>query len=558
MLVRLSIKNYALIDEIDIQFGEGLNIITGETGAGKSIILGALSLILGQRSESKYFYNQDKKCIIEGYFNIEDYDISGFFEEHDLDYEEQTIIRREIYHDGKSRAFVNDTPIKLTLLKSLSEKLIAIHSQHATLEINTQSFQLLTIDSVAENRKLLLNFQDAYRQFLTIDNEYQKLAAKNAQLQTEMDYLQFLFDELQAAELKPDEQEELETQQSLLTHAEDIKRGLQQANHLLNEQEQSGLSLIKQSLQQLQQVESYFPKLSELSKRLSSSLIELKDISAEISMTESETLVDSEQMQVIEDRLSLIYKLQQKHQVDDNASLLELKNELDEKINAVLLNDDRLIALEGQRKEMYQTSQQLAAALTASRQASIPVIEESIQRSLAEVGMPQSVFKIQLDTLADEKLKKDGQNEVAFLFSANQGQAPQPVNKVASGGELSRLMLAIKSLVAKTSALPTIIFDEIDTGISGDVAIKVGELMRRLTENLQVIAITHLPQIAAQGAHHFKVFKEEQDQRTLTNIALLEYDDRVNEIAQMLGGKDLTDTALLHGKELLSLHQKRE
>lgn len=556
MLVRLSIKNYALIDKIDIQFGEGLNIITGETGAGKSIILGALSLILGQRSESKHFYNQDKKCVIEGFFAIEDYGIQDFFEAHDLDYESQTIIRREIYPDGKSRAFVNDTPVKLNLLKALSEKLIAIHSQHATLEINAQSFQLLTIDSVADNSALLKNFDATFRRFLEVDKEFDLVSKENAQLQSEMDYHQFLFDELQAADLKIGEQKSLENEQSLISHSEEIKQNLQQANYLLEEQEQSGLSLIKQSLQQLQQAEQYFPKIEELSNRLNSSLIELKDISNEISLLNGETSVDSERMQLIEDRLSLIYKLQQKHQVDDVASLLNLKDELDTKINAVLLNDDRLIKLTEERKYLHEKSRELAQKLTKSRQAVISKIEDSIQHSLKEVGMPHSIFKIRLTVLDNDKLKKSGQDEIEFLFSANQGQKPQAVSKVASGGELSRLMLAIKSLAARTSALPTIIFDEIDTGISGDVAIKVGELMRRLTENLQVIAITHLPQIASQGTQHFKVFKEQLDDRTLTNIRLLEQEQRVEELAQMLGGKDSSETAVLHARELLSLYHK--
>lgn len=556
MLVRLSIKNYALIDEIDIQFGKGLNIITGETGAGKSIILGALSLILGQRSESKYFYNQSKKCVIEGHFNIEDYHIQGFFEEHDLDYEQQTIIRREIYPDGKSRAFVNDTPVKLNSLKSLSEKLIAIHSQHATLEINTQSFQLLTIDSVAENGNLLKEYQDTYHQFLQIDKEYQNLSARNSQLQTEMDYHQFLFDELQAAGLKIGEQKELEEELSLLSHAEDIKSSLQQANHLLQEQEQSSLSLIKQSLQQLQQVEQFFPKLEELSGRLNSNYIELKDISNELAMLENETSVDSERMQFIEDRLSLIYKLLQKHQSDDVASLLTVQEELDKKINAVLLNDDRLQKLAEERTLLSKKSQQLAEKLTKSRAAVIPDIEKSIQTALKEVGMPHSVFQVQLSSFPENRIKKSGKDEVVFLFSANQGQEPQPVSKVASGGELSRLMLAIKSLVARTSALPTIIFDEIDTGISGDIAMKVGELMRHLTANLQVIAITHLPQIASQGVHHFKVYKEQQANRTITNIQLLEHEARVTELAQMLGGTDISETAAMHARELLNLHLK--
>lgn len=556
MLVRLSIKNYALIDEIDIQFGGGLNIITGETGAGKSIILGALSLILGQRSESKYFYNQEKKCVIEGYFDIQHYDIRDFFDKYDLDYEPQTIIRREIYHEGKSRAFINDTPIKLNLLKSLSEKLIAIHSQHATLEVNTQAFQLLSIDSVAENKKLLQEFQDAYHHFLQVDDEYQTLSQQNTQLQTEMDYHQFLFDELQTADLSAEEQHQLEEEQSLLSHAEDIKRSLQQANYLLDEQDQSSLSLLKQGLQQLQQVEQFFPKLGELSGRLNSSMIELKDISNEISLLDSETTVDAERMQYLEDRLSLIYKLQQKHQVDDIRSLLRIQEELDEKINAVMLNDERLGELTEERSKAYKQSQELGKKLTESRLAAIPLIEESIKSSLAEVGMPHSIFKIKLSSFPDEKLKKSGRDEVAFLFSANKGQEPQHVSKVASGGELSRLMLAIKSLIAKTSELPTIIFDEIDTGISGDVAVKVGELMRDLTDNLQVIAITHLPQIASQGIDHFKVYKEQRDNRTLTNIRLLNHEDRVNELAQMLGGNDLSETAVLHARELLNLHMK--
>lgn len=556
MLARLSIKNYALIDEIDIQFGKGLNIITGETGAGKSIILGALSLILGQRSESKYFYNQSKKCVIEGYFNIEDYNIREFFDHNDLDYEQQCIIRREIYPDGKSRAFINDTPVKLNLLKILSEKLIAIHSQHATLEINTQAFQLLTIDSVAENSDLLSTFQDTFHQFLQTEKEYQSLSELNSKLQAEMDYHQFLFDELQAAGLKMGEQKDLEEELSLLSHAEDIKSSLQQANYLLQEQEQSSLSLIKQSLQQLQQVEQFFPKLEELSGRLNSSYIELKDISNELAILDSETSVDSERMQFIEDRLSLIYKLLQKHQSDDVASLLTVQEELDKKINAVLLNDDRLQKLAEERAQLSDKSRQLAAKLTKTREATIPVIENSIQHSLKEVGMPHSIFKIQLNPFADHILKKSGQDEVVFLFSANQGQEPQPVSKVASGGELSRLMLAIKSLVAQTSALPTIIFDEIDTGISGDVAMKVGELMRQLTTNLQVIAITHLPQIAAQGVHHFKVYKEQHTNKTITNIQLLEHEARVTELAQMLGGTDISETATMHARELLNLHLK--
>jgi DNA repair protein RecN (Recombination protein N) len=555
MLARLSIKNYALIDEIDIQFATGLNIITGETGAGKSIILGALSLILGQRSESKYFYNQDKKCVIEGYFNIDNYKIKPFFEENDLDYEPQTILRREIFSDGKSRAFINDTPVKLSLLKTISERLIAIHSQHATLEINKESFQLLTIDGVAENNDLLTHFHKTFTDFNKAKDSYNNLVKESAQLQSETDYHQFLFDELQEVGLQPDEQKLLEEELNKLSHAEEIKRSLQQASFALDAQDQSALQLLKEGLSQLQQCEKFLPSIHELSTRLNSSIIELKDINEELYQLDNETFVDSERMIIVQDRLSLIYKLQQKHQVSTIGELIKLRDELDEKINAVSINEDKILKLKAETELLNQQALALAEDLSKRRQVAIPLIEKEIVSSLIKVGMPQSIFKIKLNSLPAGELRNSGKDEVEFLFTANLGQEPQSVSKVASGGELSRLMLAIKSLIAKTSALPTIIFDEIDTGISGEVAIKVGDLMKKLTENLQVIAITHLPQIASQGSSHFKVYKEEKTNHTQTNIQLLNPEERVHEIAQMLGGKDISETAFLHAKELLTLNK---
>lgn len=551
MLARLSIKNYALIDEIDIQFATGLNIITGETGAGKSIILGALSLILGQRSESKYFYNQDKKCVIEGYFNIDSYQIKPFFEENDLDYEPQTILRREIFSDGKSRAFINDTPVKLALLKSVSERLIAIHSQHATLEINKESFQLLTIDGVAENGQLLAQFHKTFTDFNKAKESYNKLVKESAQLKSETDYHQFLFDELQEANLQADEQKLLEEELNRLSHAEEIKRSLEQASFALDTQEQSALQLLKEGLSQLQQCERFLPSIHELSARLNSSIIELKDINEELNQLDNDTFVDSERMLIVQERLSLIYKLQQKHQVSTVEDLIQLRDELDEKINAVSINDDNLLKLKAEKERLNQQALALAEDLSKRRIDAIPLIEKEIVDSLTKVGMPQSIFKIQINSLPAGELRSSGKDEVEFLFTANLGQEPQSVSKVASGGELSRLMLAIKSLIARTSALPTIIFDEIDTGISGEVAIKVGELMNKLTENLQVIAITHLPQIASQGSSHFKVYKEEKANHTQTNIQLLNPEERIYEVAQMLGGKDISETAILHAKELL-------
>jgi DNA repair protein RecN (Recombination protein N) len=555
MLARLSIKNYALIDEIDIQFATGLNIITGETGAGKSIILGALSLILGQRSESKYFYNQDKKCVIEGYFNIDNYKIKPFFEENDLDYEPQTILRREIFSDGKSRAFINDTPVKLSLLKTISERLIAIHSQHATLEINKESFQLLTIDGVAENNDLLTRFHKTFTDFNKTKDSYNNLIKESAQLQSETDYHQFLFDELQDANLESDEQKLLEEELNKLSHAEEIKRSLQQASFALDAQDQSALQLLKEGLSQLQQCEKFLPSIHELSNRLNSSIVELKDINEELYQLDNETFVDSERMLIVQDRLSLIYKLQQKHQVSTIDELIQLRDELDEKINAVSINEDKILKLKAETELLNQQALALAEDLSKRRQEAIPLIEKQIVSSLIKVGMPQSIFKIKLNSLPVGELRNSGKDEVEFLFTANLGQEPQSVSKVASGGELSRLMLAIKSLIAKTSALPTIIFDEIDTGISGEVAIKVGDLMKKLTENLQVIAITHLPQIASQGSSHFKVYKEEKINHTQTNIQLLNPEERVHEIAQMLGGKDISETAFLHAKELLTLNK---
>lgn len=552
MLNRLSIKNYALINEIDISFSKGLTIITGETGAGKSIILGALSLILGQRSESKYFFNQEKKCIIEGYFNIESYDLHDFFKENDIDYEAQTILRREILNEGKSRSFINDTPVTLSILKALGERLIAIHSQHAVLEINKESFQLLTLDSIAENAELSTNFQSSYKNLKEFSSTLEALESKAAKIKAEADYHQFLFDELEAAQLNSDEQDSLEEELNRLTHSEEIKRNLQNFNHLVSEQEQPALELIKDSISKLEQVEHFLPQLKDLLTRLRSSYLEIKDISAEVAMLESETSVDEERSQIIQDRLSLLFRLQQKHQVNTVSELIEIQFELGEKIEAVSLNDELIKELLKNKEKAEKQSRDLASQLTASRRKAIPKIESRIHDILKKAGMPQSVFKIELTDLEENQLRSTGKDRIQFNFSANAGQLPQPVNKVASGGELSRLMLAIKSIIAETTSLPTIIFDEIDTGISGEIAIKVGEIMEDLGANLQVIAITHLPQIAAKGASHFKVYKTQNDSGTSTNIGLLNSEERIQEIAQMLGGAKPSETAFMHAKELLN------
>jgi len=555
MLARLSIKNYALIDEIDIRFARGLNMITGETGAGKSIILGALSLILGQRSESKYFYNQNKKCVIEGYFDIGNYDLHSFFEENDLDYEEQTILRREIFNEGKTRAFINDTPVKLSLLKILSERLIAIHSQHALIEINKESFQLLAIDSVADNKELRMQVAQQYRSYQQVKAEYDVLQQETARQKTETDYHQFLFQELDEAQLKAGEQLQLEEEMNRLQHAEEIKLSLQKALFLLDDREESALQLMRQTHSELQQYDSLLSSVRELSTRLQSCFIELKDINDEIQQLDNATTVDSERLLMIQDRLSLIYKLQQKHQVDSVEALIDIRDELDERIGSVSINEERLIKLQKEKEEQHKELLALAEQLSANRQQSLPSIEKAVEESLATVGMPHSRFVIDLKRLPADQIRSSGQDAVEFLFSANVGQDVHSLSKVASGGELSRLMLAIKSLIAQSSALPTIIFDEIDTGISGEVAIRVGQLMNRMTENLQVIAISHLPQIASQGTSHYKVYKEKSDTQTLTNIRLLNAEERVAEIAEMLGGKEPAESAIMHARDLLQAGQ---
>ena len=549
MLNRLLIKNYALIDQLDINLSAGLNMLTGETGAGKSIILGALSLILGQRAESKYFFNQEKKCVIEGFFDIKDYLLKDYFDEFDLDYEDETILRREITADGKSRAFINDTPVNLSILKGLGERLIAIHSQHATLEINTEEFQFMTLDSVGNNTALLAQYQETFKQYKETHKQLIALEEEMKQAQTEADYHQFLFDELASAKLAIDEQEELEQEQNQLSHAEEIKRSLLSAHFLLSEQDQPIIQALKEALQQIQQAERFVPHLKELTERLQSSLIEIKDIAEEIEQTERGVLFDEERLIVVNDRLSLLFQLQQKHHVSQVADLIQIREEINTKLAKQASNDEELTQLTIRYQQLEQACQDLAAQLHQSREKAIPIVQKEVTHVLHEVGMPNSTLQIQLAPAS--QLRAFGSDTIQFLFSANKGMQPQPMSKVASGGELSRLMLSIKSLVAKTTALPTMIFDEIDTGISGEVALKVGQVMEDMAQYLQVIAITHLPQIASKGNTHYQVYKTDTASITRTHMRQLTEEERVIELAQMLSGSNPGEAAIQHAKELL-------
>jgi DNA repair protein RecN (Recombination protein N) len=551
MLQKLVINNYALIDNLEISFGDGLNILTGETGAGKSIILGALSLILGQRAESRYFFNQQKKCVIEGIFTISNFHLKSFFEDNELDYEAETILRREISADGKSRAFINDTPVTLNILKALGEKLIDIHSQHATLEINDPEFQLLVVDSVAGHGNLLTDYQSKFKAYKKATAKLQQLISESDKAKSDLDYYQFQFDELEKASLAEDEQEKLEQELYTLNNAEEIKRNLFSACYLMQEGETSALIQLREATHHLSSLEKFNPLIAELHKRLKSTLIELKDIATEIETLEQHTHTNEARATEMNERLSLIYNLQKKHHVITNAELLRLQEDLSTKIQQALFGDEEIEKLQKQIASEKQELENSASRLSANRAKAIPDIEKQVIQSLAEMGMDNSTLKIEPNTTP--ALGVNGTDQVRFLFSANKGHTLAEMSKVASGGELSRLMLSIKSLIAKYTALPTIIFDEIDAGVSGEVANKVGQIMERLAENLQVITITHLPQIASKGKSHYFVYKDNEAAITYTRIRQLSEQERVLEIAKMLSGDKPGESALQNARELLNL-----
>ena len=564
MLQKLSISNYALIDDLEISFDPGLNILTGETGAGKSIILGALSLILGQRAESRYFFNQQKKCVIEGTFLIKEFHLKSFFDENDLDHEAETILRREISSDGKSRAFVNDTPVNLALLKQLGEKLIDIHSQHATLEINDPDFQLLVVDAVAGHSDLLSDYRNKYRSYRKDTARLQQMIAASDKAKADLDYYQFQFDELEKAGLIAGEQEKLEQELYTLNNAEEIKRSLLAAVYLVQDGDASALLQMREALHHLSSLEKFNPGIAELHERLKSVTIELKDIAAEIEDIEQCTHTDETRIIAINDRLNIIYTLQKKHRLSTIADLLGLQDELSEKIAQAVHGDEAIEKLQKQIALDKVELEQLAKQLSSNRTKVIPKIEAEVVNALAEMGMSNSALKIKREVRMPiaigtespkvqktEYLSDSGIDDVLFLFSANKGHSLAEMSKVASGGELSRLMLSIKSLIASHTALPTIIFDEIDAGVSGEVANKVGIIMERLAKNLQVIAITHLPQIASKSGAHYFVYKDNSSATTNTRIKQLNRDERILEIAKMLSGDKPGDSALQNARELL-------
>ncbi|MBX0332793.1 DNA repair protein RecN [Pontibacter sp. HSC-14F20] len=559
MLIDLKIKNYALIEQLEMNPSPVLNIITGETGAGKSIMLGAIGLLLGNRADSKLLFNQEQKCVIEGVFDISQYNLKEVFLAEDLDFDEQCILRREISPSGKSRAFVNDTPVTLDVLRKIGENLMDIHSQHDTLQLGDTSFQLNILDIYAGNTSLdiyagnlsyLKDYNETFRRYKKLEGDYKKLTDQLAQAQKELDYNTFLLNELEEINLQEDEQEQLETELKELENAEDIKLKLTQAVQSLTESEFNITSALKDTVQLIGQLAAFSPKYEELRTRTESCMIELNDVAGELEDAERRTEADPARTTEVQERLNTIYTLQRKHQVNTIAELLGIQRELENKVGSVLNLDNALASTEKAMKEAENEMLEKAAVLSERRKASFGQFEKELYTLLAELGMPNARIVIQHKSAAPTAT---GTDEISILFSANKGAQPQSLVKAASGGEFSRLMLSIKYMLADKTALPTIVFDEIDTGISGEVAVKVGRMMQQMAQKHQIIAISHLPQIAAQGNSHYFVYKHDTEDRTISRVKKLSEKERVDEIAHMIAGANPSASAYKSAKELLSL-----
>ena len=552
MLHKLSIKNYAIIEQLEIAFNDRMNIITGETGAGKSILLGALSLILGDRADTRVLYDKDEKCVVEADFEIENRGLKSFFEAHELDFETHTIVRREINQSGKSRAFVNDTPVTLAVLKELGEKLMNLHSQHETLDLVKAGFQLQIIDALARTKGLLIDYRQkfqVYRKGLARLNELTELAKSSS---AEMDYLHFQLKELSESKLEAGEQDDLEREQGILANVEEIKTAVQSAAQILSNDEISVLQQMIEVQSRLKPVRNFNKDILSLSERLQSAYEELKDIGNELDSVQDATSLDPEKLELVNARLSVIYRLQKKHNVNTLDELLKIQQDLEEKISSVEVNSTDIDELRKQLDKQFKELSGMADQLHSAREKVLRDFQTHVVVLLSKVGMQNAVFKVDIRKLDLQQINENGLTELRFMFSANKGFAPHEIKDVASGGELSRLMLCIKSLVADADALPTMIFDEIDSGISGEVALKVGEIMKKLSRNHQLICITHLPQIARTGDQHLYIYKETKDNRTQTRMKELKGEERIIEIAKMLSGNKLSEASLANARELIA------
>ena len=549
MLKRLTVANYALINELAVDFHNGLNSVTGETGAGKSIILGALGLIIGNRADFSVLKNKEKKCVVEGTFQIENYKLHVFFEKNDLDYDAATIMRREITPSGKSRAFINDTPVNLKVMRELGLKLIDIHSQHQNLELANHKFQLILVDTVAGAESVLIDYQKVFQECSVAQKELDNLKVLAEKSSSDLDYYQFQFNQLDEAKLEKGEQIDLEVELEKLNHAGEIKSTLTNVQQLLDGEQFSAIQKIKESEKLLGTIGEYIPEILEMKERLQSSFIEIQDILDEVAQIEENTEHNPTRIEFINQRLNTIYSLQQKHNATTINELLDLKDRFDKKINEVAGYDDEIKALEKKLDEKYVLLEKKADKLTKVRKDTFSVIENAVLKDLRQLGMPKSKFNIVHEQLTE--FGRDGRDSVSFLFTANADIHPAEISKIASGGEMSRLMLAIKNILRNSKSLPTIIFDEIDSGVSGEIALKMGNILKSFSESAQIINITHLPQIAAKGDTHFKVYKYEQNSSTFTSIKLLTGDERIEELAKMVGGEKLSDSTLKTAKLLM-------
>ena len=550
MLRQLSIQNYAIIDQLHIDFRNGVNIITGETGAGKSILLGALSLLLGERADSKALYSQDQKCVLEAEFDSVS-DTKYLFEANDLDFEAITIIRREIAQNGKSRAFINDTPVNLNILKALGEKLVNMHTQHETLDLIESGFQLEVLDSLAKNQSLLKSYKLLYVAYKKESQKLDTMVQEYNKAKAELDFLEFQLNELSEAKLDADEQTQLESEQQTLENVETIKKAIQATLQLIQESENSSIDTLIEAQVQLKSVAKVHTGIAALSKRIENIVLELKDIASEFEDIQEGASLDPERLEEVSQRLSVLYRLQKKYTVNNITELIAIQDELEQKIKSF---DYSAEAINELRKHMLQSEKELndqSEKLHLNRQKTVATFQKGVETSLKLVGMPNASFVVDIHKLKNGQMNDNGVSDVKFLFSANKGFSPQEIKEVASGGELSRLMLSIKSQVAAADHLPTMIFDEIDNGISGEVALRVGEIMRTMSKGHQLICITHVPQIARIADRHFYIYKDSSKGKTNTRIKILEGQDRIIEVAKMLSGEKVSDAALANARELI-------
>lgn len=550
MLNKLSIKNYALIDELNVSFSKGFTCITGETGAGKSILLGGLSLVLGKRADLSTLRNKNEKCIIEGEFVITNYALNTFFEDNDLDYEDITIIRREILPSGKSRAFINDTPVTLDVLAKLGNRLIDVHSQHQTLKLADNDFQFKVIDSLASNSDLLKEYENKLLAYQNTSKELSRLIEFQGNAIKEHEYNSFLLNELETAPLKEGILEELEEQYQQLSNVETIVEQLSTSHGLLNDEQIGILKLFAELKQMVSRLSSYGRDYELLHDRIQTVFIELDDISSELQHLLENTDMNPQLLDDVNSKLQLLYNLQKKHGVRAIEELIQIKEDLSRKVDATTNIEATIEEKESELRDLESKLNVLSGKLTKQRKNVIPKLKTQLEQSLGLLGMPNASFNIELNAL--EEFRSNGKDELSFLFSANKGGDFGALKKVASGGELSRIMLTIKSILAKYENLPTMMFDEIDTGVSGEISNRMGDIMHEMSKTMQIFSITHLPQIASKGDHHFKVYKEDNNNSTHTNMKELTQDERVVELAEMLGGKELSDSAMAHARQLLN------